>query len=171
MNALPVTIRAERGDDEAAIAAVIGRAFADHPHSDRSEARIVAALRAAGALAVALVAEAGHAVVGHVAASAVSIDDGTPGWYGLGPVAVAPPYQRQGIGTSLVAGTLLRLRALGAAGCVVVGDPAYYRRFGFGAPQGLALPDVPPEYLMALSFAGAWPTGTLAYHAAFTAGA
>ena len=46
MNAGPVTIRAERDGDEAAIAAVIGRAFADHPHSDQSEARIVAALRA-----------------------------------------------------------------------------------------------------------------------------
>jgi putative acetyltransferase len=171
MHAGPVTIRAERGGDEAAIAAVIGRAFADHPHSDQSEARIVAALRAAGALAVALVAQAGHAVVGHVAASAVRVDDGTPGWFGLGPVAVEPAYQRQGVGTSLVAGTLLRLRALGAAGCVVVGDPAYYRRFGFGAPRGLVLPDVPPGYFMALSFAGAWPAGTVAYHAAFAAGA
>ena len=171
MNAVPVTIRAERGGDEAAIATVIGRAFADHPHGDQGEARIVAALRAAGALAVALVAEAGGPVVAHVAASAVTVGDGTPGWYGLGPVAVLPAHQRQGIGTSLVAGTLLRLRALNAAGCVVVGDPAYYGRFGFGPSHGLAYPDVPPEFFMALSFSGTWPEGAVAYHAAFTSSA
>ena len=80
-------------------------------------------------------------------------------------------HQRQGIGTSLVAGTLLRLRALNAAGCVVVGDPAYYGRFGFGPSHGLAYPDVPPEFFMALSFSGTWPEGAVAYHAAFTSSA
>ncbi len=171
MHATPAAVRAERSGDEAAIAAVIARAFADHPHSDGSEARIVAALRAAGALAVSLVAEAGGAVVAHAAASAVTIGDGARDWYGLGPVAVDPVFQRQGVGTMLVAAVLLRLRALRAAGCVVVGDPAYYRRFGFGPSRGLAYPDVPPGYFMALSFSGAWPAGTVAYHAAFATGA
>ena len=164
-------IRPETSADVDAIAEVTKAAFATLEISSHTEQFIVAALRAAGALTVSLVAVLDGRVVGHIAFSPVTLSDGTPGWYGLGPVAVEPPYQRQGIGTSLVAGTLLRLRALGAAGCVVVGDPAYYRRFGFGPPQGLVLPDVPPEYFMALSFASTWPAGTVAYHAAFTAGA
>lgn len=166
----PLRIRAERPGDHAAIAAVIERAFANHPFSDHTEQRIVAALRDAHALAVSLVADEAHAVAAHAAASRVAIADGTPDWYGLGPVAVDPPYQRQGFGTALVRATLRRLRDLGAAGCVVVGDAAYYRRFGFGPGRGLVLAGVPSEHFMAMSFAGGWPEGEVAYHAAFGGG-
>jgi putative acetyltransferase len=64
---------------------------------------------------------------------------------------------------------LALLRERGANGCVLLGDPAYYRRFGFEAGRGLILPDVPPEFFQALSFGGALPRGEVTYHAAFAA--
>lgn len=165
-------IRPEDPTDAPAIASLIEQAFAGAPHADGSEAGIVDALRAAGALAVSLVAEADGALAGHVALSAVTIGttgDGTAHWYGLGPIAVAPDLQRQGIGSHLVRAGLARLAELGAAGCVVLGDPAYYRRFGFAVQPGLLLPGVPAGHFMALPFGPVRPQGAVAYHAAFTA--
>lgn len=127
------------------------------------------ALRGAGQLSVSLVAEADGAVVGHVAASPVTLSGGERGWYGLGPVSVTPAWQGRGIGSRLVRQALDVLRARGAAGCVVLGEPGYYGRFGFAAAPALVLPGVPPAYFQALAFAGAVPAGTVAYHAAFTA--
>jgi len=88
-------------------------------------------LRAAGALTISLVAEAGGKVVGHIAFSPVTISDGSLNWYGLGPISVLPAYQQQGIGKALMREGLLRLKALGANGCVLAGDPGYYERFSF----------------------------------------
>lgn len=125
------------------------------------------ALRAAGALAVSLVAEQDQEVVGHVACSPVTISDGARHWYGLGPLAVDPAHQSRGIGAALVRAGLAQLRIVSAAGCVVLGDPAYYGRFGFKAVPGLVYPGPPPEYFMALVFAGPVPQGEVSYHAAF----
>lgn len=160
-------VRAETAADAAAIAAVVERAFAGAEHASGTKATIVAALRDAGALTLSLVAERDGRIVGHVACSPVTIGDGTPRWYGLGPVAVEPALQGRGIGSTLVRAALDRLRALGAAGCVVLGEPAYYARFGFRATSGLAYPGPPPEYFTALAFDGHAPRGTVAYHAAF----
>lgn len=162
-----VRIRPERPEDAAAIALVIERAFASAPFSSHTEQFIVRALREAQALAVSLVAQQGTAVVGHVACSPVSISSGASGWYGLGPVSVAPERQVQGIGSALVRAALAQLRTLGAAGCVVLGEPAYYGRFGFHAAAGLAYPGPPAEYFMACPFAGASPSGEVSYHPAF----
>lgn len=65
--------------------------------------------------------------------------------------------------------TLRLLRAQGAAGCVLLGDPAYYQRFGFRAEAQLVLPDVPSEYFQALSFGAGLPSAIVHYHAAFWA--
>ena len=168
-----IAIRAEAPADAEAIAAVTREAFASVPHSDHSEHRIIAALRADGALAVSLVAEHDRRIVGHAAASAVSIGDGTAGWYGLGPLAVAPSLQRQGIGATLVHAVLERLQAEGARGCVVLGEPSYYWRFGFAHDARLAYPGVPAEYaayFMAVHWRGASPQGDVTYHPAFDAG-
>jgi putative acetyltransferase len=61
------------------------------------------------------------------------------------------------------------LRQRGAAGCVLLGDPAYYRRFGFKPEPGLVLPEVPPQYFQALSFGPSMPQGVVAYHESFDA--
>lgn len=162
--------RAERDGDADAIRAVTEAAFRDAPHADGNEHLIVDALREAGALAVSLVAEEDGAVIGHAAASRVAIDGASDAdWYGLGPVSVAPARQRAGVGSTLVRAALQTLRELEAAGCVLLGDPAYYGRFGFEAAAPLVLPDVPPAYFQAVAFRGRKPEGIVAYHAAFGA--
>ena len=95
------------------------------------------------------------------------ISDGSPGWVGLGPISVAPLVQSRGVGSALMNDALSRLRERGFAGCVLVGDPAYYRRFGFRSEPSLVLPGVPPEYFQALVFDGDVPSGEVAYHRAF----
>ncbi len=119
-------------------------------------------------------AEQGGQIIGHVAISPVTIssriDAGNTGrWYGLGPIAVLPEQQGSGIGSKLMVGALDRLRRSGASGCVLLGDPLYYQRFGFKPVSSLVLPDVPPEYFLALSFGDSFPSGTVAYHEAFNA--
>lgn len=162
-------VRDEAPPDREAIRDVVTAAFARVVHSRQTEARIVDALRAAGALAVSLVAVEGGELLGHVGFSKVTIDGADVGWYGLGPVAVRPDRQGAGIGSALVRAGLDRLRAAGAAGCVVLGEPAYYGRFGFQADDRLRLPGVEPRYFQALPFGDAVPAGTVAYHPAFSA--
>lgn len=160
-------IRPETAADAPAIADVTRRAFHDHPHSNHAEHRIVAALRRKGALAISLLAELDGQVVGHVAFSPVSVSDASPAWYGLGPLSVLPAYRGRGIGQAMVRQGLESLRGLGAAGCVVLGEAAYYRRFGFFNPRRLALEGVPPEYFLAIAFAPAGAQGLVRYDAAF----
>ncbi len=62
---------------------------------------------------------------------------------------------------------LKRLRALGADGCVLLGDPNYYKRFGFSPDDRLVLPDVPPEYFQVIAFNDHVPCGNVTYHYAF----
>ncbi|HVL77055.1 MAG TPA: N-acetyltransferase [Noviherbaspirillum sp.] len=162
-------IRPEQPADAADIEAVIAAAFQNAPHTSRTEQFIVNALRKAGQLTVSLVAEDDSGIVGHVAVSPVTISDGSTGWYGLGPVAVLPERQDQGIGKQLMDAALGALRTAGAHGCVVLGDPAYYRRFGFKAEPNLVLPDVPVEYFQAIAFGNAVPRGTVTYDQAFSA--
>lgn len=160
-------IRPEAPADVAAITDLVRRAFDGHPHSDGSEPGIVQGLRTDHALTVALVAEVGDRVCGYVAASPVRIAGGPSQWHGLGPVAVEPAMQGRGLGSALVRAALTQLRSDGAAGCVVLGEPRYYGRFGFAPYAGLVYPGPPPEYFMALAFGGAVVQGEVAYHAAF----
>ena len=166
-----IDIRDEEAGDVDAIDAVTTAAFLAAPHGSHTEQYIVKALRRAGKLTLSLVAQADGQVLGHVAVSPVAISDGTPGWHGLGPISVAPAYQGQGVGSGLMQQALRRLRDSGAAGCVVLGEPAYYARFGFRHAPGLVLPNVPSEYFQALAFGATLPCGTVAYDAAFGASA
>lgn len=163
-------VRPESARDVAAIGDVELAAFRDHPYSRQTEHLIVEALRAAGALAVSLVAEVDGEVVGHVAFSPGGIGESVSGWYVLGPVAVLPAYQGEGIGRALVAAGLEALRSRGARGCVLVGDPAFYTRFGFASYPGVTWPGVPQENVMCISFVGEPPAGAVSYHEAFHAG-
>jgi len=163
-------IRDEQERDAAAIRAITLAAFANMPYSQQTEAAIVEALHAAGALAVSLVAVEGDDVVGHVAFSPVTINAAAaPGRYGVGPLSVRPDRQRSGIGSALMREGIARLQALGAKGCVVLGDPAYYERFGFRAKSGLTVPHVPPQHLRFLDLEADWPAGVVAFHPGFEA--
>ena len=164
---MKIEIANENDTDVAAIRAVTIAAFLRAPHTSHTEQLIVDALRKAGQLTLSLVAKADGAIVGHVAISPVSISDGAAGWYGLGPLSVAPECQRRGIGSCLMREALRELERQGASGCVLLGDPGYYHRFGFRVDPNLELPGVPVEYFQALSFGGSMPRGTVTYQPAF----
>ncbi len=163
-----MNIRTEAPGDEAAIDSVTREAFSSATHASGTEHLIVAALRDARALSLSLVADDGGAIIGHVAASPVVIDgEAETGWYGIGPLSVAPGHQRKGVGSALMHKALESLREGGARGCVLLGDPVYYRRFGFTAAAPLVLPGVPGEYFQALAFTGDQAGGAVQYHQAF----
>jgi putative acetyltransferase len=165
-----VILRPESDRDLAAIREVNIAAFQGHPYSQQTEHLIVEALRAADALELSLVAESDGEVVGHIAFSAAAIGGSSTGWYLLGPVAVKPVRQGEGIGRALVEAGLDALRSRGAGGCVLVGDPAFYGRFGFTPSSSVTWPGVPPENLLCLLLSGEMPTGEVAYHSAFLTG-
>lgn len=166
---LKMIVRKETPADIERITEITRAAFEHHPHSRQTEPFIILALRAGRALAVSLVAEADGKVVGHIAFSPVAVSDGSPGWYGLGPVSVIPALQRRGIGKALVREGLAALRELGAAGCVLVGDPGYYERFGFRNDLDLVYEGVPQEYFLVLRFDAETPRGTVRFHEGFSA--
>ena len=161
-------IRPETPADAAAIEAITMAAFAEHPHSKQTEHRLIAALRAADALTVSLVAEVDGEVVGHVAFSPVTIAGAPSRWAGVGPVSVRPDRQRNGIGSALMVAGLAAARLAGIQGCVLVGEPDFYGRFGFAHWPTLALDGVPPEYFLAVAFGDERPEGRVDFHAAFS---
>ena len=145
-------------------------AFRGHPYSHQTEHLIVEALREARALELSLVAESDGEVVGHIAFSAAEVGNSSKGWFLLGPVAVQPAHQGEGIGRALIETGLDALRSRGARGCVLVGDPAFYGRFGFGRCRGVTWSGVPEENVLCLSMSGEPPTGEVAFHPAFLVG-
>lgn len=164
---MSIDIRLERPGDEAEIAEITTAAFAKAQHSSGAEAAIVSGLREAGALSLSLVAVEGGGVIGHVAFSPIEIAEVMGAWYGLGPVSVSPLRQRRGIGGALIEEGLAQLRASGATGVVVMGDPAFYHRFGFASDGELRFGDAPPAALQWLAFKAAAPRGEVRYHPAF----
>lgn len=161
------TLREADAADADAIDTLTRDAFRGHAFSQQTEHLIVRRLRAAAALRLSLVAVQDGLLLGHAAFSTVCIDGADTGWCGLGPLAVAPAHQRQGIGRALVRSGLRRLAAQGAAGCMVLGDPGYYRPLGFAPCPGLQPAGVPPELFLALPFGGEVPRGGVNYHPAF----
>src|ERR1700677_4196176 len=103
-----------------AIQAVTISAFLHAQHTSHTEQFIVDALRKAGQLTVSLVAKTDSTIVGHVAISPVSISDRATGWYGLGPLSVAPDHQRRGIGSRPLRAAIRDPRERGGAGRAVL---------------------------------------------------
>jgi len=163
-------IRSETPDDFTAVREILLAAFAPHPMSQQTEHLIVEGLRADGAMTAALVAEIDGNVVGQIAFSPVKIDGEDCGWLGVGPLAVLPDFQRQGIGKTLVNEGVRAVRELGAAGCILVGYPAYYGRFGFENNAALLMEGIPPEVVLCLPMSDQKIEGTVTFHPAFQAG-
>lgn len=164
-----ICIRKEQAGDIQDIHDVTVAAFLNAPHTDHTEQFIVKALRDSRALSISLVAEDGDELIGHVALSPVTISDGAKNWYGLGPISILPAYQGKGIGSKLMNAAIQELKDIGAKGCVLLGEPDFYQRFGFKAEEGLVLPGVPPEYFQALEFQSDMPQGSVTYHESFSA--
>ncbi|MEQ1497549.1 MAG: N-acetyltransferase [Novosphingobium sp.] len=162
-------IRLEHPGDEAAIHDLVKRAFAPMPFSDGDEQHLVDALRRDGDLILSLVAaEPAGTIIGHIAFSPVTIDAAHCHWFQMAPVSVEPSRQLGGIGTALITAGIERLRSAGACGVAVVGNPAYYERFGFAQFPGLVpLSDHDKPYFRAIALNGEPPSGTLRYAPAF----
>ena len=120
-----IEIREERPDDVAAIRDVNRRAFLQD-----QEGNIVEALRSNGAALLSLVATLNGRVVGHIMYSPLSVGGAVMG-AALGPMAVLPEHQRQGIGSQLVEAGNRRLKEAGCPFVIVLGHANFYPRFGF----------------------------------------
>lgn len=142
-------IRPETPDLERAIRGLLLAAF-----PTPAEADLVDRLRRDGDLAIALAAiDDDDAVVGYVALSPMTAPMKA---LGLGPVAVAPDHRRRGVGSALIRQSLDSAKACGVEAIFVLGDRAYYSRFGFDAEtaSGFASSYAGP-YFMALSLTDA----------------
>jgi putative acetyltransferase len=167
-----LAIRDERAGDIAAIRRVIERAF-----GQPDEANLVEALRRGDALTVSMVAEAAGEIVGHVAFSPVTIrgSDTMSEGLGLAPLAVIPEQQRRGIGAALVRAGLEACRVRGHRVVVLVGEPAYYQRFGFSTASEFGLEcaiPVPVEVFLVAELAPealAGCSGVVSYRPEFVA--
>lgn len=160
-------IREETEKDIPAIHALLDGAFATAPHSQQTEHLIVDALRKSGQLTLSLVAEQYDEIVGCIAFSPVKINGKACDWFGLGPVAVTPDRQGMGIGSELIQSGIRHLRADDARGCVVLGEPDYYSRFGFAPLPDLKLEGIPEKYFMARPLVDEIPAGLVDYDPAF----
>jgi putative acetyltransferase len=124
-----LTLRLEGAADAARIRRVNQLAFGRD-----TEADLVDALRASGAARLSIAAERGGELVGHILFSPVSIareDGSVDPAVGLGPLAVIPALQRQGVGAALIRAGAATLEHAGDDAIVVLGHPGYYARFGF----------------------------------------
>ncbi|WP_294925195.1 N-acetyltransferase [uncultured Paracoccus sp.] len=167
MQIRPTQIRPEQPGDEDAIHDLTVAAFAPMPYSQGTEAPIIRALRRDGDLTLSLVALHGPDIIGHIAFSPVTIDGRAEGWFGLGPVSVHPGFQRRGVGSLLVRQGLGALKAQGAKGCALIGDPDFYARFGFANDGRLDYGEVPAAYVQWLAFGAPCPRGRLGFSPAF----
>ncbi len=121
-----------------------------------AEADLCVSLRKRRAVTLSLVALEDGEVVGHVLFSPVTIrgEAGDLPAIGLGPVAVLPEHQNQGIGSRLIRAGLEEIRQQGHTVVVLLGDPRYYSRFGFEPASRYAVrfqdPNAPAEAFMLL---------------------
>lgn len=130
MIAPSVLVRREEPSDLNAVLEVNRAAFGGD-----AEAEIVARLAADSDALFGFVAVEGNRIVGHILFSRLVIGTaaGDMDAAALAPLAVVPERQRRGIGTALVTRGLEACREMGLPGVVVLGDPAFYGRFGFRA--------------------------------------
>ncbi len=164
-----VKIRPENPGDIEIIAGITELAFRTCPHGNHTEQFIIEELRNNSALSISLVAELDNQVVGHIAFSPVEISGGSLNWYTLGPISVTPELQGRGIGKALIEAGLAALRDLGAEGCMLVGEPRFYERFGFRSHPELTMDGVPQEVLLSLTLGERSTGGEVTLHAAFSA--
>jgi len=146
-----IEIRESAPNDVASIEALYPEAF-----PDEDLLPLVGELLGQAPIVLSLVAIADNAVAGHVIFTTCGVVGKTEKLALLGPLAVAPARQRQGIGDAIVREGFRRVEGAGASEVYVLGDPAYYRRFGFEPSFG-----VTPPYPLPEEWRGAWQSLSL----------
>jgi predicted N-acetyltransferase YhbS len=133
-----INIREERATDVAARENLLDQAYGAVRFAKASERLREGRLPAKGQSLVAL--ERGQ-IVGTIRLWHVTAGPGRPALL-LGPLAVHPDHRNRGIGSALVCRALTRARLGGYRAVLLVGDAAYYARFGFTAERtgGLWMP-------------------------------
>jgi len=160
-----MSIRAATPRDREAI-----RLVEEHAFGQQAEAGLVDALVAEGDAVVELVAEEDGDVVGHILFSRLYVQNGgkTVPAVALAPLAVEPDFHGTGIGGALIREAHIRLKDDGETLAVVLGDPAYYGRFGYTHDRAAKFEsDYQCEALQALAWGDAPETGELVYASAF----
>ena len=160
-------IRSESASDFKAIHAITEAAFREMPYADGDEQDVVDRLRAANSLTCSLVAVVENEIVGHIAFSPAIAGDNSHPWFALGPVSVLPGLQRQGIGSTLIVNGLAKIEDLGALGCILTGNPEYYRKFGFAVCPENVPPNEPEEFFMLKLLKATRAVGSFGFHNAF----
>lgn len=168
-------IRREEAGDGPAVRAVHLAAFARPGPGDAVEAALVDRLRAGPwwlpPLSLVAVADSDGAVVGHVVATRAVLEPTGAPVLGLGPLGVVPGAQRRGVGSALMHALLGAAQALDETLVGLLGDPAYYRRFGFGpaAAHGVRSPDPAwgAAFQVRVLAPGPVPTGAFRYATPF----
>lgn len=164
-----VSIGLETPADAAAIRAIHLAAF---PTS--AEADVVEAMRGSDGY-IGLVAEADGEPAGHLVLTPVTLATGSGDRRGLGlaPMAVLPQHQKKGVGGALLRAAIEGARERGEEFIVVLGEPAYYERFGFrrAAPVLRWRSEQYDPYFLVLTLRGEEPSlaGTITYHPAIEA--
>jgi len=156
-------IREEATNDRPQISEVVRAAF-----GRMAEAHLVEQLRAEGDSTIGLVAVEQARIIGHVMLSNMTAPFKA---LGLGPVSVRPDRQRSGVGSALIQEALRQARQGGWDAVFVLGDPRFYRRFGFDPePTGGFTCLYAGPHFMVLFMSNDLPrTGTIAYASAFAA--
>lgn len=165
-----IVIRPESATDHTAIYDLTRRAFAPMPFSGGDEQDLIDRLRKEDQLSISLVAVSDGKIIGHIAFSPASAHDGSKGWFALGPVSVEPKLQGKNVGSKLINKGIAMLREQEASGCVLIGNPDYYKRFGFEPYPDLAPEGEPSEYFQILAMKTAKPEAVVNFHPLFHAG-
>lgn len=148
-----IRIRREREEDYGLISALVKDAFATAAHSDGDEHNLICRIRETAEYIpeLSLVAMSGDNLVGHIMFSRICIGDNDALALALAPLAVAPCMQGRGVGALLINSGHRIARCMGYVLSVVLGDPAYYGRFGYrnASAYGITAPfSIPDEYYM-----------------------
>lgn len=139
-------VREARAEDAGAVRRIIDAAF-----GQPAEGNLVEALRSHGDARIELVAESDGRLVGHVLLSRL---ESPAGALALAPLAVLPERQREGVGAALTNAAIDRARRGGAPAIFLLGEPAYYERFGFSVAAAAPFETAyPKDYMMALALA------------------
>lgn len=155
-----VTFRATGAADIAALKALYSETFADE-----DLVPLVMALLDDPALALSHCASAESGVVGHIMFTTCHIVETGLKTALLGPLAVAPAWQRRGIGSRLVSAGLQFLAAHAFSSVQVLGDPQYYGRFGFQPERKIS-----PPYPLPADWQAAWQSISLKADSSQTSG-